>query len=425
MFNFNINNYMDNVAESPNDFYRGLNQATISSLWNNTTQIRKVKEENYPFDNNYEEIEAWVSTISDITTNTDKVVANYIELIFKEIEHEANYRGQKYVYKTNDVDEDTYLCYEKLNPLTQIPNTKLIMCNNKIKWINYENGAIYEEPIFVGWELTSTNNQVSGDGTVPQRRLVCLMQGNEKTRSIKENNRFMLGHTKAFKVTQIDDTDLGKTNDEYSTLLTMYIEWSSILPSDNKELNIADYYNNNYEIKINQDNFSQVHGFSGTLTATTKYNNNISDLDVVWESNQGDIVSINQNGIYELIGLVGESATIKCYVAGNPLIYDEILINIIENPTHVEELIINPNGTINLYQGSVQTIVCGLYKDGVLQSDLISCNRSWENDKNYTISSVGNTYTIKNVKKSSNPLILTFNVNSIVQTVTINLKALF
>lgn len=425
MFNFNINNYMDNIAETPDEFYRGLNQATINSLWWNTTQLRTVKEENYPFDNNYEEIQAWINTVSDVTTNTDKVIANYIELIFKDIEHEFNYRGQKYIYKTNGTDEDTYLCYEKLNPLTQVPNTKLIMCNNKIKWINRENGAIYEEPIFVGWQLTSTNNQVSGDGTVPQRRLVCMMQGNEKTRSIKENNRFLLGHTKAFKVTQIDDTDLGRTNDEYATLLTMYIEWSPIIPNDNKELNIADYYGNNYSIKINQDDISQTMGFIGNLTATTKYNDNVSNLEIQWESLSPSIVSISQNGEYEIIGEIGESAVIRCYIKGNALVYDEITISVVDSTTANEELIIEPSGIINIYQGSSQVIKCGLYKDGILQPDLVTCTPNWINNKNYILSNVGNTYTIKNIKMSQNPLVLNFTVNSISQSITVNLKALF
>ena len=81
-------------------------------------------------------------------------------------------------------------------------NVQIIKCNNKIRWIN-SSGNIIEEPCFIGWEMSSTNNGVTKDVTIEQRRLVCLIQGNSNTNEIISNQRFLLSKTSAFKVTQV------------------------------------------------------------------------------------------------------------------------------------------------------------------------------------------------------------------------------
>lgn len=422
---FNMNTYVTKIAQTPNDYYRSLNQATIDSLWYNTTQIYNIQEENYPFDNIFTEHEVWVNSVSDVSTTTNKVIGNYIDIHFKQIEHPLNHRGQKYKYKTDGIIEDTYLCYDKLNSLNQVPSTKLILCNNQITWIDKENGAIYNEPMFVGWELTSTNNQTSTDGTVQQRRLVCLIQGNKNTSKIHPNQRFIIGHNKAFKVTQVNNTDLEHLDEEYPTLLTMYIEWSSILPTDNLELNIADYYDNNYTIEINQDNISQVNGFEGKLTVTTKYNDNIESIPVVWESENEDVVIIDNDGNYKLVGNSGDITIIKCYIEGNEDISDTINVEVITVPISNTQLIVIPNGEIDIFQNDTQEFNCGVYIDGVLQGDVVTCTTNWTNNKNYQLTNNGNKYTILNKKYSTNLLELTFSSGILEQVVIVNLRALF
>lgn len=420
-----IEKYMTQVAQSPKQYYDSINQATIDSWWSNTNQIRLIKEENYPFDNIYIEQEAWVETVSDVTTTTNKVSGNYIEIGFRDINHPLNHRGQKYLYKTNGDIEDTYLCYDKLNPLNQSPSTKLIMCNNKINWINKNNGAIYNEPMFVGWELTSTNNQINGDGIVPERRLIWLIQGNDKTKFLHENQRFILSHNKAFKITQVNNTDLEHLDDEVPTLLTIDVEWCPILPNDNLELNIADYYNGTYTIEINEDSISQIKGFTGKLTATTKYNDILEDIPIKWKSLNENIIIIDDNGNYELIGESNESTQVICYIDGNEDIYTSINVEIVENTSGIEKLVISPNGTIDIYQGDIQEIKCGLYIDDILQNNIINYTTNWSDSKYYEIENITGGYKIKNKKMSTKPLIITFNVNGISESIQINLRALF
>ena len=95
MFNFNTNNYLNNITQTPHEHYHDLIQATVDSQWNNTTLLDYIKEENIPFDGEYTKQEVWVDTISDVTVNTLKVIGNYINVTFKDIDHPRNYRGQK------------------------------------------------------------------------------------------------------------------------------------------------------------------------------------------------------------------------------------------------------------------------------------------------------------------------------------------
>ena len=42
----NYSQYINNIAQSPNDYYKDLAQETINSQWDCTTQLRTIQEEN-------------------------------------------------------------------------------------------------------------------------------------------------------------------------------------------------------------------------------------------------------------------------------------------------------------------------------------------------------------------------------------------
>lgn len=49
MFEFNKNNYIKNISQTPEEMWQSLNQATINDMWDDTTQLRQVKEQTaYP-----------------------------------------------------------------------------------------------------------------------------------------------------------------------------------------------------------------------------------------------------------------------------------------------------------------------------------------------------------------------------------------
>ena len=226
--------WMNAISESPRQYHHDYLQATIDTFFRDNTQIRIVKEQSYPFTDTYTEYEAYVDSVADAIVAYQKEQTDFIEIMFKDIDHTPNVRGQKYLYAPDEENYQTYLCYSRINQLTQTADFKCVRCNNYIKWIN-SSGQIVQEPIYLGYELSSTNNQTNNDGTVPQRRLVVYMQGNDNTKEIILNQRFMLSHKRVFKVTEINDYAMADTNTGDVTMIGMYIEWSALLPSDNTE----------------------------------------------------------------------------------------------------------------------------------------------------------------------------------------------
>lgn len=415
---------MNYFAQSPEEYYRDETQATIDELWEDTAQIRKIKEQSFPFSDKYTEEEVWMSTVSDVSISTQKVIGNYIEIFFKDIDHPLNYRGQKYLYKDDGVNESVYLCYDKLNPLSLTPNTKLIKCNNKIKWIDKNNGTIYEEPIFIGWQLTSTNNRVSKEAIIEQRRLVCLVQGNEHTKDIVANQRFMLSNKKAFKVTQNDDMNLEHLDDEVPTLLTLYIEWSPLLPSDNEELRICDYYDVDYSIKINQDNIQQIAGFNGTLTATVFNNEDVVEMPISWRTSDSKIVSIDDKGNYQVVGKTGEKAIIEAYLTDNENVSSSIEISVVDDYLPEKIIIVSPMITELKEMDSVE-FNCGVYIENEKQSDIVTCSASGANSNCYELEELIDGYKLTNIRMSKTPLTLTFTSGSCAPiTLNVQLRSL-
>ena len=311
----NYSQYINNIAQSPSDTYNSITQETIKKQWDNTTQLRMVQEENYPFNQEYTEYEAWISTISNVSVNTDKIIGDYIGILFKDCDHPQNYKGQKYIY-----NNDTYLCYDRLNKLTQVSDFKCIRCNNVMSWIDRNSKNIYTEPMFLGYEVSSTNNQISKEGTIGNSRLIIFCQANEKTKSISINQRFIFQHKSAFKVEEINNYNQESGTNGDVTFLKFHMVKDTINPqTDNVELNLADYnniMNSNTtdepseiksEIIINPTFSSLVVGDSITFSANL-YENSVLADDVVT-----CVVSGLDNSYYTLVEEIEKNTfTLTC-----------------------------------------------------------------------------------------------------------------
>ena len=398
-------------------YYRTYAQEWIDKSFADTTLVRTVKEEKYPFNKEFVEYQVHVDTVSDVTVNTNKVIGNYLSLLFKDCNHKT-YRGQKYLY-----EDEPYLCYDITKDLSRVSKTQIIKCNNKIRWIN-SSGATIEEPCFIGWEVTATNNNVTKDSTVEQRRLICLIQGNANTNEIISNQRFLLSKTSAFKVTQVFKENLDKITDEYANMFTMHIEWSSVINADNKDLLLADYYTSNYTLQIDQSDLSLVPSSTGQLTATTMFNGSPTTVPLAWSSSNPLVATIDQNGNYTIVGLSGTTCTITCTVQGNTTVSDSINISVASVPLGDKTLIITPNVVDSIKVNSTKSIYYGVYLNGVLQADVITVTPSGASSTCYTITNISGGIDVKCVKVSSVPLTLTFTSGTLTKTLTISLVGL-
>ena len=357
-----LENYMNHIAQTPKEYHRGLIQATIDSRWEDTTQIHMVKEQSaLPFVDEYTEYEAWVDVISDNLVNTSKVYSDFVKVLFKDIDHKQNYKGQYYKINLDGEHEEYYICYDRMNNLSQVSDFNCVRCNNVLTWVD-EYGKILTMPCYLGTDISSTNNLVSKDGIVPNTRLIILVQANEYTMSIVKNQRFMFQHSTAFKVEEVNNYMQEQGTDGQVTCVKMYVDYSAILPSDNKELNICDYYKSDYALKIDQGDIEQTHGFSGQLTATVKNGKDIVYVPLQWSTSDSNIITIDDQGNYQVVGDVVE-------------------------------------------------FVCGVYIEGEKQTDIVKCMPNKINPYTYTLSETVDGYKLVVLAQSDDSLVLTFSAD--------------
>lgn len=397
-------NYVSNMAQNNRDYYEEFAQEWVNDYFEDSTLVRIIQEQEYPFSNKYNEYECHIDSVAEVSTNIEKVMGDFIGVVFKDCSH-INYRGQKYIY-----DDETYLCYDKINELSKVASTKLIRCNNSISWLD-ENGNINTEKVFLGYELTSTNDLVAKQANIPNRRRAIYIQSNDKTKKIRLNQRFMIEHNQCFRVEEIDNYNQESHTNGDVTLMKLFLVYSPIIPNDNQELNVCDYYDNyNYTLEIDQDNIQQVKNANGQFTATIKLNNDVVDMEKIWYADNS-VIKIDQNGYYTVVGNIGDKTQVECHLKDNDDIFDIIQFEIVDDYLPEKKLIVSPNGNLELDQLENIDINFGVYIEGQKQADKVSYSASNLDTRYYEIRETLDGINVTNNLSSSKPLIITFSAD--------------
>ena len=226
------------IRKTPKEKWQELNQATVNAFWKNTTLIKTIREQiGLPFVDSYQEYEAWVDLVADNSITPMKVASDFLELLIKDLNH-INYRGQYYKISLDDAHEETYICYDAISHINQVPTFKVVRCNNTLKWI--DDGVLYSYPCYLGNDISSTNNLQGKSVIVSNERLTAIVQANENTKTIRRNQRFVF-NGEAFKVEEINKfMQESGTNGEV-TFYKIYLDYDETLESDDLEDNIAEY----------------------------------------------------------------------------------------------------------------------------------------------------------------------------------------
>lgn len=413
-----FNNYVNNYAESPNDSWRNLQQATITSLFEDTTIKRTILEEKIPFNQEYQEIDAWVGTVTDSTTNTEKDANDYRSLYFEDCTHDVG-RGLYYQYENN-----YWLVYDSSTDLESISNVKIRRCNNRLKWIDRDSGQLFDYPCIIEYTLSATQPSVTADVTTIGGRVSIIVQGNKNTRKIKKNTRFIFGE-QAYKFNNWNNYMMSDYDAKTATLLFMDFTVDTVQPTDDLENGIADSTEYKYMVKILEEDFSQVKGFTGKLNAMVILNGQEVERNIMWKSEDENIISIDNEGNYTLVGENGQQCKIYACIE-NSKVCSYITIEIEEEIIEKSDIVIDPLIT-EIPHLQVELITANLYKNGVKQDDKVECIPSGLDSSYYYIVDMGNNqFKIANNKISKDiPLTLTFKCREYEESIDIKLTPLF
>ena len=416
-----FSNYLDNIAQTPNEQWRTEQQAFINGAYENTTVMKNdVYEENYPFDFKFvNNPECWVGTVLDVTTGIVKESDDYRSLYFKDISH-STHRGEYFKWGDN-----YWLVYETTNELETISRCNIRRCNNWIKWLNAK-GEVIQYPCVIEGELTSANAQVSKTITQANSHINVIVQGNPDTLSLTKNTRIMFNHS-VYKFIAINNYMQQDYVDDNTPLLFMDFYLDMEIDEDNVEENLADDLRKDFRVECN---INQLRGQSdsvGNIIAKVYHKNNlIENVRMEYSSSDNDVIEIDNSGDYRMIN--NGSAIINIRILGNEPSNIDIPV-IVEDVTDIEyNIIVDPMIT-SLRQGVSRTISAQVYDN--LNNKIntpISLIASGADDGSYSLVDNGNnTWTLTNVLKAKTPLILTFtnDIYDLEYVMNVQLKAMY
>ena len=406
---------MRTLIDTPYNHYVNQIQALINDRWDNSTQNTFNVWQEKPFaSGQYELVDVSIDTGVDIGTGYKKG-EDFKIFSHKDISHEVQLGT---MFKT---DADYWICINTNAYASAINSCEVRRCNNILKWINPENGYVYQQWCVIEYELSKPQPSKDKDVVVANGHISIIVQGNDLTRAIRKNQRFIF-NGQPYKLagfqTLLDD----HANQTVSNLIYMDMYLDLEKPSDdlyNMIANAGDYV---YTIDLHPDFTEQVSGFVGKMDATVYLNGDEVQRNIVWSGN--DKVSVDKYGNYTLIGAVGDIATITATIEGNPMAFDTQSITIVESMDDNYEIVISPIiSEVRLQQP--QSFSVYLYNNGVQQSDNISVAVSGLDESYYTLVQNGNAFILSARKVSSTPLILTFTSNGISQDMNVLLRSFF
>lgn len=392
-------NFFENAIESqmqpmPNEMYREQQQQYILEQWDNTSALVTVQEQQGLGSDEYKRLEVWIdSTIADTTTGS-KNPYDFNKIIFKDITH-TTMRGLMYKFENNYWIVHSYTPWDGI-----VQACGIRRCNNRLKIIDPENGAIFSIPCVVNYDMAASNLKVSRYINTPSNHATVMVQGNEDTlRLFKTNTRYMLSG-RPFKLLGYQNAVEHDLSVQCDTLLYLELYLDELHDGDDIINGIAD--NGKYEYSLNiGEKITGVKDDSGRIDITVLLNGNEVDRDIVW-GYDNTVINIADDGSYTIVGDVGDKTTITAYLKGNPDVNAQCVVEVAETSADVWSIDTEPEISIIKQYESVDVIYT-LYRNNVKQ-DNITVGINVNSDNISIISMSANTYKFTGVKISPEPV---------------------
>lgn len=401
--------YFENALNSgylqtPNDYFRDLQQAAIDNLFDCTSARYTVQEQDAIGASNYHDIDVWLDYIVGTTSSGVKNGNDFTQLMFQDIDHET-IQGLYYIFDNNYHISYFYNKYDGLEKALAVRR-----CNNAMRIVDPENGSIFSIPCVIDYDMTSPSQQVSSYIITPNNHAVVMVQGNEDTlRLFKLNTRYMF-NGRPFKLLAYQNALLQDLLNQKPTLLYLDLYLDEIHDKDDIENGLA--YNGEYDyaIQIDAENMELTNESTGTLSATITLNGEEVERDVIWSTSDENTVYIDISGKYTVVGSSGSSATITATLDGNTDVVSTITIQVVDSQVVQPLVVLNPTfSKIRQYE-SIDFIVEVMYGSTVVVPDNVTVSLSQDSqvltNQYLTITKSESQYKITANAIAPNPQVL-------------------
>ena len=356
--------------QTPNDYFRDLQQAAIDNLFDCTSARYTVQEQDAIVSSTYHDIDVWLDYIVGTTSSGVKQGADFTQLMFRDIEHPV-FQGLYYIFDDNYHISYFYNKYDGLEKALAVRR-----CNNAMRIVDPENGSIFSIPCVIDYDMTSPSQQVSSYIITPNNHASVMVQGNADTlRLFKLNTRYMF-NGRPFKLLAYQNALLYDLDYQQPTLLYLDLYLDELHDKDDVANGLAYNGEYNYSIQIDADDMELTNGSTGTLTATVVLNGEEVDGSVVWSSSDTSVVMISSTGQYTVVGTSGSSAVITATLKGNTAVTSTITIQVVDTQSVQPLVILNPTfSKIRQYE-SIDFIVKVMYGSTMVAPENVTVSLS-------------------------------------------------
>lgn len=335
------NAFESNMIPTPDTYYRDLEQAFVSSEWDNTTALYDVEEQDmiglqFP-KFKFHWTQAWVSGIVGETTTGLKNGEDFKKLLFKNLGHEC-LRGRYFKFDDNYWITTFTDKYESV-----FQNIVIRRCNNALRIVDPMNGKVFSIPCVIDYDMMAPNNQISRYVITPNNHAVVIVQGNKDTiRLFKPNKRFVISG-RPFKLYSYQNALLNTIDAERPTILYLELYLDEIHAEDNLEEGLA--YNGDFVYHVEIDSPETINvttGMNFRLNASVVLNGvEVSDREIRWRVNNKNVL-IDKFGNILVKGEAGKSSIATAYLKGNRDIRSSVTIQIEESQEEEYALKMSP-----------------------------------------------------------------------------------
>jgi hypothetical protein len=151
------------------------------------------------------------------------------------------------------------------------------------------------------------------------------------------------------------------------------------------------------------------------------------ETEIEYLSDNEKVFKVDQDGNYEVVGQIGDTAVITARIKNNIYSSFVISVEVIATTQHNYVTVVEPSFN-DLKQGRSKTFNVNLYDNGELVTNEFTVSANWTDAKYYElVTNADNSFTLTNRLMNNNPLSLTFTNTTYDQTyeLTIKLRATF